>query len=815
VTRRVGWIEDFFRDARYALRALGQKPTFAAMAVVSLAVGIAAATGLFSVVHAALLNPFPFADVDRIVGLDIVDKGTSQDLVVTGRQLVALQQSEVLDGALVSNTWDMTLSGRDLPETVRAQSLSANGLNVLGVPPLLGRVFNEADGPAGEQPERVVVLTYRFWLRHFGGQPEAVGQTLTLNRDRYAVIGVLPRHYFQTGPEIFVPLHVRFDSTIYWGVRARLKPGVTPRLAEQRLQPLFDEFAKETPGRFPKGARPLAWRLVEAQRSAGYVPTLLLIFASSMLLLLLACANVSILLLVRGNSRAHEFVVRAAIGASRGRLMRQLLVESLLLAASGAALGVAASYWGLPTVLRLLPPNAVPVGDLLAVPVNVPVLLFSAGLAMASALMCGLSPALSLSRPRLTATTRTTAGVESRRAHHLLLAGQIALTVLLLAGTGAAVRGLIGLYQTSLGYDPHNVIVAVINLPENGYTEWAGRAAFYDRLRNRMADVPQVQSVALALSSGVPPRSSQRAIVEVPGRDTAGLEAPILQRISGHYFATMKIPLVQGRVWSDAEGAGTPHVAVVNQAMARERWPGESPIGRRVRMPDFIKPPNAFWRAAPGSDGWFEIVGVVGDTPNVGLHDPPAPSIYVPYTLMVGDSVNVILRTSRDPLSMTRSLREAVRTLDPNQPIGRLRTAEDELAAAGWARERFVTLLLLGFAACALMLAVVGLYSVVSYSVSCRFKEFSIRMALGAGRGRIVDAAVRPAVWAIVGGLFAGLALSVALNKVVAQWSIGDMNDPVVLVAVSLVLGAVTMLSAAIPANRAASIQPADAFRTD
>ena len=813
--RRGIWLEHGWQDVRYALRLFRRSPGFAATAVVSLAVGIAAATGLFSIVNAALLNPFPFVDSNRIVELGMLDKGKPRGLVITGRQLVALQQSEVLDGAFVSNSWDMTLSGRDVPEAVRTQSLSASGLNVLGVPPLLGRVFNEADGPAGEQPQRVVVLTYRFWQRHFGGRPEAVGQTLHLNREPYTVIGVLPRQYFQTGPEILVPMHVTFESKPLWGVYARLERGVTPRMAEQRLQPLFDEFAKEDPQRFPREARPLVWTLVEGQRTATYVPTLLLIFASSMLLLLLACANVSILLLVRGTARAHEFVVRAAIGASRGRLMRQLLVESLLLAVSGAALGVAASYWGLPAVLKLLPPNAVPIGDLLAVPVNVPVLLFSAGLAMASALMCGLSPALSLSRPRLTATTRTTAGVESRRTHHLLLAAQIALTVLLLAGTGAAVRGLVGLYRTSLGYDPHNVIIARINLPENGYREWAGRAAFYERLRNRMADVPHVESVALALFSGIPPRSSQRSVVEVPGRDATGDEAPILQRISGHYFATMKIPLVQGRVWSDSDGAGTPHVAVINQAMARERWPGESPIGRRVRMPDFITSPTPFWLAAPGSDGWFEIIGVVGDTPNVGLHEPPAPSIYVPYTLMVGDSVNVILRTSRDPLSMTRSLREAVRTVDPNQPTSRLRTAEDELADAGWARERFVTLLLLGFAACALMLAVVGLYSVVSYSVSCRFKEFSIRMALGAGRGRIVNAAVQPAVLAIVAGLSAGLALSVGLNKVVARWSIGNLSDPVVLVAVSLVLFVAAMMSAAIPANRAASIQPTDALRTD
>jgi predicted permease len=544
------------------------------------------------------------------------------------------------------------------------------------------------------------------------------------------------------------------------------------------------------------------------------VPTLLLIFAASLLLLLLACANVSILLLARGTSRAHEFAVRAAIGASRGRLMRQLLVESLLLAFSGAALGVAAGSWGLPAILKLLPPNSVPVGNLIAVPVNVPVLLFSAGLAMASALICGLSPAWSFSRPRQMATARTTAGVESRRAHHLLLAAQIALTVLLLVGTGAAVRVLIGLYQTSLGYDPHDVFVATINLPENTYRQWAGRAMFYERLRDRMAEVPQVESVALATYSGIPPQSGERSVVEVPGRNTPGDETPIVQRINADYFSTMKIPLIRGRVWSDSESGGTPHVAVVNQTMARAWWPDESAIGRRVRMPDYVKPPNPFRLAAPGSDGWFEIVGVVGDTPNVGLHEPPAPSIYVPYTLMLSDSLNVILRTSRDALAMTRSIREAVRAVDPNQPVSVYR-AEETLARAGWARERFVTLLLLGFAVFALMLAVVGLYSVVSYAVSCRSREFGIRLALGAGRGRIVNAAVQPTVVAIVAGLFAGLALSVGLNTVVARWSIGNLEDPVVLVSVSLVLLVVTMMSAAIPANRAASIQPVDALRID
>ena len=582
-------------------------------------------------------------------------------------------------------------------------------------------------------------------------------------------------------------------------------------MAEQRLQPFFDQFAKEAPRRFPKEVRPLVRSLMEGQRAATFVPTLVLIFAASMLLLLLACANVSILLLARGTARAQEFAVRAAIGASRGRLMRQFLVESLLLAFSGATLGVAAGYCILPAVLKLLPPDSVPIGSLFAVPVDVRVLVFSAGLAMTSALMCGLSPALSFSRPRLT----TTAGVESRRAHHLLLAAQIALTVLLLVGTGAAVRVLIGLYRTSLGYDPQNVIIASINLPENSHTEWPDRAAFYERLRNQVADLPQVESIALASNSGIPPESGRRAVVEVPGQAATGAGAAMLQRISADYFATMRIPLIRGRVWSDSESAGTPHVAVINQRMARQLWPDESALGRRVRMPEYIGSTSYWSLPAPGSDGWFEIIGVVGDTPNVGLRNRPAPSIYVPYTLMLSDTQYLILRTSRDPLAMTQSIREAVRIVDPNQPVNAVRTAEDVLADAGWARERFVTALLLGFAGCALMLAVVGLYSVVSYAVSCRFKEFGLRMALGGGRGRIVTAAMQPAVLAIVAGLFAGLALSVGLNKVVAHWSVGNLNDPVVLVAVSLVLFVVTMTSAAIPANRAASIPPVDALRTD
>jgi len=807
-------------DLRYALRTFRRSPGLAAAAVLSLAVGIGAAAGLFSVIYGVLLNPFPYANPERIVSLGMTDRGAPGGLFLNTRQMVALQQSDVLEGVIGIDIWTMTLTGGDLPEAIATQYYSANSLVLLGVSPLIGRVFTDADGQPGEEPQRVVVLTYRFWQRHFAGRPDAIGQTLQLNREPYQVIGVLPPKYFVGGPDLVVPIHLTFDPNFAWDVQARLKPGVSTALAEQRLQPVFEQFAKEAPQRFPKEVRARVRSLVDGRRSADFVPTLVLIFAAAVLLLLLACSNVSILLLARGAARANEFALRAAIGASRGRLVRQLLTESLVLASSGAALGVAAAYVAVPAILRVLPPNSLPVGDLIDVPVSRPVLFFSAGLALVSAVVAGLSPAFSFSRPRVTSlehqsAARTTAGVEGRRVHHVLLAGQVALTMVLLAGTGAAIRALIALYATPLGYDPHNLLVAGINLPENSHTTWADRAAFYDQIRERVAHTPQVESAVLNNVGALPPRSGGRTRIEIPARDVAQGDTPVLHQVGAGYFATLRIPLLVGRTWTDAESVRAAHVAVVNQTMARRLWPGETPVGQRLRVPSYAASSSQFTLAAPGSDGWFDIVGIVGDTPNLGLHEPTAPALFVPHTLMLSDSATLILRTARDPLTMTRSIREAVRAVDANQPINTAVTAEQILAVGGWARERFVTLLLLGFGVFALALAVVGLYSVVSYSVSRRFREFGIRMALGANRARIAQAALRSAVVSIGVGLVAGVALSLTSHAIVARWSIGNLGDPIVLAAVAVVLVVVGIAAAAIPANRAVSIQPADALRVE
>jgi putative ABC transport system permease protein len=820
---RAVWIsqglDDLWRDVMYAICSMRRHPGFACVAITTLALGIGVTTAVFSLLYAVVLNPFPLIDADRFVSIRLLDKSASRPVFLTARQFMELRRSVVLEDAVATDIWPMTLTGQDLPEAINTQYFSANGLTVLGMRPLLGRVFTEHDGPPGQEPQRVVVLTHRFWQRHFGGRPDAIGQILRLNRQPYTVVGVLRPEHYETGPDIVVPLDLTFDADHAWSVgNAKLEPGVDRTLAAARLQPLFEQFAKEAPLRFPRDFRVELRSMLETRRTASFVPTLGLIAAAAVLLMLLACANVSILLLARGAAREQEFAVRAAIGASRAVLAKQLLVESLVLALVATALGVVTAYWSVPALLTWLPANSFPLVKP-EVYVSLPVLVFSAGLAIVSGVIFGLAPTFSFSRPYLRPLTgisalHTTGSVKHRRTRALLLGTQVALTVVMLAGTGAAIRALVGLYQTSLGYDPRNVLAVTIDLPDGSHSDWGERAAFYQRVRENVQSIPQVQDVALTIYGGVPPRVGSRTQVEVPGKEVHGL-SPMVHRISPAYFSTLKIPVLQGRVWTADEDARAAHVAVVSQAMASRIWPGTSPVGQKIRVPEFSQATSQFVLAAPGADGWFDIVGVAGDTPNVGLHAPPEPALYVPHAMMLGDSLTLIVRTARDPMTMTQSIREAVRAADPGQPVNRMRAAEEVLAQAGWARERFVTLLLLGFGAFALVLAAVGLYSVVSYSVSRRTKEFGIRTALGAGRAHIVGLALRPTIAPVAVGLAAGLALSAASNRIIARWFIGNLSDPLILVTINLVLLGVATLATLVPAHRAARIAPASALRTD
>jgi hypothetical protein len=373
----------------------------------------------------------------------------------------------------------------------------------------------------------------------------------------------------------------------------------------------------------------------------------------------------------------------------------------------------------------------------------------------------------------------------------------------------------LALYRSALGYDPTNVLLVTAGLPEGSHAEWSDRAQFFEQLRSQIGTAPQVESVGLSIYGGLPPRAGGRTLIEIPGQIVWRELFPIVPRISAEYFVALKIPLVLGRVWSPSETARGARVAVINQTMARVFWPSGGAIGQRIRVPELAKSTSQFVLAAPGTDGWVEVVGVVGDTPNVGLREPPAPAMYVPYTMMLGDIATFAIRTTRDPLAMVRSIREQIHTLDPNQAVTQITTAGQVLAEGGWARERFVVMLLLGFGAFALVLAAVGLFSVVSFAVSQRVREFGIRIALGARGRAVVTLALASPLMSIGAGLVVGMVLSMAANKVLARWSIGNLADPVVLLAVAAVLVMATVAAVLMPAARAISIQPAQALRIE
>jgi predicted permease len=816
------WFEQLVQDLRYGFRMLRRNPGFTAVAVLSLALGIGAATGVYSVINAIVLHPYSYRGADRMAVLMLSDKsGPRGQLLVTARQLAELQKLDVLDGAVATDSYPMTITGGDLPETVTAMYLSSNAFEYYGIRLHLGRGFAHEEGSIGEEPRHVVVLGYKFWRSHYAGRPEALGQNLYLNHEVYTIIGVAGLDLFPSDAtdRVFLPLRLTLDPKSAWAVQVRLKPGVTARAAEARLQPLLEQFAKETPARFPRDFRVVVNGLSDL--NVGPVkPTLVLLLVATIVLLAIASANVSTLLVARGIARQHEFGVRHALGARPGRLFTQLLTESLVLSLIGASVGVLLAYVGLPVVLRWLPKNALPLVPG-TIDVNAPVLLFGVGLAVVAGVIFGFLPALSLSQthvgPILQANAaRTTGSAQAQRTHHVLLASQVALTVVMLAGTGAAIRGLLALYRTTLGYDPTHILLFDARLQEDSHTVWEERAAFYEHLRTQIGSITEVEAVAVSVFTGVPPFTGMRRSVEIADRSPELGQITLVQIVSPEYFPALRIPLRSGRIWSTLETARAAPVTVINEVMARRFWPGEDPVGKRLRLPDFNSN-NKYLLAAPGSAGadWLEVAGVVGDSLNRGLHEPISPSVYVPYTRLMGDIASFAVRTHGDPLRAERAIREQVKSIEPDLAILQVRTAEQDLNDYGWGRERFVAGLLLGFGIFALMLAGMGLYGAVSYTVSRRFKEFGIRMALGASRTSIIYAALRPAMLVIGAGLVAGLALSVVSNKIIARWSVGNLSDLVVLGTITVVLLAVTGAAALIPANRIASIHPVRALRID
>ncbi len=806
------------QDLRFAFRQITRNPGFSLTAILSLTLGVGATVAVYSILYDAVLHPWPYAGIERIADVWITDNaGHEGTWNLTGPQIRQLRQAHAVEDVVASNYTNQTVTGGDVPDDVVVNEMTGRHFQFLGMLPILGRYMMPTDAPDGQDPQPVAVLGYKFWQRHYRGDPGVVGKTIQLNHKAYTILGVMPVRFTWRDGDVYVPLKMESDQTHRYSPEIKLKPGVSLETAAAEFRPLFQEFDKQTPNVFPKQFKISVRGLAETY-THDLKKTMYLLFGAVALLLAIGCGNVSILLLARGTARQHEFAVRSAVGASGSRIMRQLLTESLLLSLVGAGMGVFVAYRALGFIIPRLPDHSYPYeADF---HINLPVLFFSVGLAVLSGVIFGLFPALQSSQPEISqimqaGTRRLTGSVKGRRMHTALIAGQIALTLLLMTAAGAAIQSFLRMNTVRLGYEPQHTMSVVIPIRENAHMTWADRARFITELRNKVAATPGVLSAGIS-SNATPPDSGFTLPVEILGKPAAQTQEAHVEFVGAEYFSTLRIPFVSGRVWDQSEiDRGAPLV-LVNQAFVRHYLSGSDAVGHALRVPQFATLPPMML-AANGITGWLQIIGVVSDSLDDGLNKPVAPAIYVPYTFVMPPFTQVLVRAQGEPLALLHSIRQQVATLDPDQQI-----LSDVHDLQGWIerepefqRGRLISILFGAFAFLGLTLAAVGLYSVVSYTVLQRTSELGVRVALGARRRDVLSLVALSAGTSVGIGIVAGLALSLSLNRLIAGWIESGTRDPWTMLAVSLVLVAVAALACLIPARRATAIQPMVALRRE
>jgi predicted permease len=814
-------------DIRYGLRSLCKNPGYSTVAILSLALGIGATTAMFSLIYAVLIHPFPYADSDRIMNPDIITEEGRRMMwfVMDKSQFEVLKKAKSIENLLGFSKVNAELTGEDLPEDVAVMYLTENADTFFGVRALFGRGIQPSDAEGGGR--HVAVLNYKFWQRHFHGDRAVIGRTLQLDHIIYTIAGVMPRTFAFNdtfgGGDVYLPKSLQRDSTIprirsLYTPWIKLKADVSPVAADAELNAIVHQFAKETPDDFTKKfhlhLQPI---IVPYEQNIGR--TLALLLAGVLLLLAIGCANCSILLLARGEARQHELAVRSAIGASRWRIIRQLLVEALVVSFSGAALGVVSSYWLAKLPLQLSP-NSFPPESVIRI--NLPILMFSAGLALLCGILFGLFPALRLSRPDLAHTMQTRlrkiGGNDRRRRLNPLIAGQIALTLLLLATAGMAIGAFLHLTNLPLGYDPDHVMQAGIGMHWNNPKDWhdiqsrEGRVAFVDQIRQKMAAIPGVTSVAVA-SDSTPPYSGVDYPVEVAGKSNTGQDVRV-HLTSPEFFATLHIRLLRGRVWTQAENRQGDFVAVVNEAFAHRYWSQGDPVGQQLRLPT-LKASGPVLAASPDSAGWRQVVGVIADLRNDGVDRPAVPAVYLPYATFMVTRVQFEIRTQGEPLAMLHSVRAAVQSVASDQQVSDKSFDLKEAIErdSQWTRQRLFSVLFGFFSALALLLALVGLFSVVSYSVAQRTAELGVRMALGASRRHIAWIAVRMAAQSVMVGIAGGLTVQMLIQRLLSAWMGNSDPAPYNVVPATMLLILCSVTACLLPARRAASIHPVEALR--
>jgi putative ABC transport system permease protein len=798
-------------DIRYALRNLLRRPTFTLIAVVTLALGIGANTAIFSAVNALLLKPLPFPELDRVVAIwdKVPTRGVMHNEVAMANYLDWQSQTQSFEQLALYRWWSANLTGIDPPERIQGFLVTANFLDTTGIKPIMGRTFLPEENQPGK--DQVAVITHSLWQRRFGGDPNIVNKTITINSVVRTVIGVMPERFnYPKGAEVYAPLALTPELMKNRGshgyyVIGRLKSSASIAGAQAEI----DNISARLDQQFPetnKGWGATVFPIV-ADTVRTYDTALWVMMAAVGFVLLIACANVANLMLARASGRQREIAVRTALGASRWRIVRQLLTESVIVALIGGALGILIGFWGVDALRAANPADAAKYAPgWYQLGINPTVLLFTLGLSLVSGIVFGLAPALQMSRPNLNSSLKEGNRGTTSTSHRLrssLVVFEVALSLVLLVGAGLLTRSFLSLLRTDPGFNPDNVITMTTVLPIAKYKDEPSRAAFYADLVQRVKAQPGVESAAfvnyLPLGGA---NSSDSYLVEGEPEPAPGQEHDGRYRVATpDYFRTMEMSVVRGRGFTEQDKAGAPPVVIVNETLARQHWPGQEPLGKRIR---FYGPPER----AP----WMEVVGVIKDVKHE-LDLAVIPEYYLPHAQDPWNAMILVARTSVEPSSLAGALRQQVWAIDKDQPVFDVKTMQ-EVRSSSVALYSFSSVMLAIFAGIALLLAAIGIYGVMAFVVTQRTQEIGIRIALGARTADVLKLVVKHGMRLALLGIVIGLAGSWALTRFISKLLVGvQPTDLLTFSLVSVCLLVAAFVACYLPARRATKVDPLVALR--